>query len=632
LHYGDVGCVGDCAHGADPSEPKKFQGNPSRARGCLMSSRDSWAFGEPYRPVVSKRKRMWSALVAFTAFFTVAMAAVAMADDISNSLDGSIDAIAEVMPLNVGGADVTTTLYVQPRNADGKNGCNLTASTTLVVAVASDNTSVATVSPSSVTFTSCGDTPTLTVTPHNQGSATISVSQTSNNTGGTFNFSPATFTVNVAPPPNTAPTVSITGVTGGASYEIGSVPAATCNVTDAEDGNSSFAATLSAVSGPLSAYGLGEQTASCSYTDGGGLTASASVTYSIVDTTAPVITFASRTTANGNGWNNGDVTVTWSCTDSDSGVVAASVSQTVSTEGANQSATGTCEDHAGNTASDTQTEINIDKTAPTASASAAPASNANGWNKTNVTVSFSGNDGSGSGIDFCDADVVLSSEGAGQSASGTCTDKAGNESDEATASGINIDKTDPDVSLVGGPANGGTYYFGFVPAAPTCSASDALSGLDGSCSVSGYSNALGSHTVTASAADKAGNNASASATYTVLAWKLNGFYTPVDMNGVYNVVKGGSTVPLKFEIFAGSTELTTTSSVKSFVETKVACDGSGPTDEIEVTTTGGTSLRYDATAGQFIQNWQTPKQAGQCYRVTMTTQDDSSLVAFFKLK
>ena len=150
--------------------------------------------------------------------------------------------------------------------------------------------------------------------------------------------------------------------------------------------------------------------------------------------------------------------------------------------------------------------------------------------------------------------------------------------------------------------------------------------------MSGYSAAVGNHTVTASASDKAGNSASASATYDVLAWTLNGFYQPVDMNGVFNVVKGGSTVPLKFEVFAGTTELTSTTVVKSFVQSKVACDGTAATDEIEFTTTGGTSLRYDTTAGQFIQNWQTPKAAGTCYRVTMTTQDNSSLVAFFKLK
>ncbi|HWQ11260.1 MAG TPA: PxKF domain-containing protein [Roseiflexaceae bacterium] len=734
------------------------------------------------------RKRFpWLFALAIVALLIIPFAA--LADDISNNLDATVDAVAEVMPLTVGGANGTTQLYVVPRNGDGKNGCNLTGSTTLVVSVTSSNTGVATVSPASITFGSCGDTPTLTVSPHNAGSATISLSQTSNNTGGTFNLATATFTVNVAPPPNTAPTVVVAGVTGGASYEIGSVPAATCNVTDAEDGNSSFPATLSAITGPYASDGIGSQTASCSYTDGGGITVAASETYGIVDPSAPsinytlnpaspdgsngwyksdvtltwnvsepespnslqktdcvdqnitadqletsyscsatsaggsagpvsvsikrdataptisgsispaansagwnntdvsvsftcsdnlsgvascgpdqtlsgegagqsvsgaavdnagnsasttvsginidktppTITFVSRTpAANAAGWNNSDVTLTWSCTDGGSGVIAASISETVSSEGANQSATGTCTDLAGNSASDTQTGIKIDKTAPTVSASASPAANANGWNNTNVTVSFTGSDGL-SGIDSCDAAVVLSGEGANQSATGTCTDKAGNVSAPAIVSGINIDKTAPTVSLVGGPANGASYYFGFVPAAPTCSASDALSGLDEACAISGYGTTVGSHTVTASATDKAGNTATATRSYTVLAWTLKGFYQPVDMNGVLNTVKNGSTVPLKFEVFAGSTELTDVSVVKSATYRAISCS-SAPVDDIELTATGGTVLRYDATSGQFIFNWQTPKTPGACYRVTVTTQDGSSIVADFKLK
>jgi hypothetical protein len=246
-----------------------------------------------------------------------------------------------------------------------------------------------------------------------------------------------------------------------------------------------------------------------------------------------------------------------------------------------------------------------------------------------VTVSFSGTDGL-SGIDFCDPAAVLNTEGAGQTASGTCTDEAGNESAPASET-ASIDKTEPLVSLVSGPADGGTYYFGFVPASPTCSASDALSGVDGSCSVSGYSTAIGSHTVTASATDKAGNSSSSSATYTVDDWTLNGFYQPVDMNGVFNLVKGGSTVPLKFEAFAGDVELTDTSVVKSLTYAQVSCTGGALTDEIETVATGGTSLRYDTTSGQFIYNWKTPTTKS-CYRVTMTTQDGSSLVAYFKLK
>jgi hypothetical protein len=197
-------------------------------------------------------------------------------------------------------------------------------------------------------------------------------------------------------------------------------------------------------------------------------------------------------------------------------------------------------------------------------------------------------------------------------------------------SNIDVDLTAPSVALVGGPANNTSYYFGSVPAAPTCNASDVISGL-AACNVSGYSTAVGTHTVTATASDNAGNSASASATYTVLAWTLTGFYNPVDMNGVFNTVKGGSTVPLKFEVFA-ETELTATSVVKSFTVTQISCSASAPMDDIELVTTGGTSLRYDATGGQFIQNWQTPRQPGSCYRVTMTTQDGSFLQALFKLK
>ena len=78
---------------------------------------------------------------------------VASADNIYNDLDASIDAVAEVMPLTVGGSNGTTQLYVAPTGGDGKNGCNITGSTTLTVSVSSNNTAVATVSPSSVTFT-----------------------------------------------------------------------------------------------------------------------------------------------------------------------------------------------------------------------------------------------------------------------------------------------------------------------------------------------------------------------------------------------------------------------------------------------------------------------------------------------
>ncbi|HYI15024.1 MAG TPA: PxKF domain-containing protein, partial [Thermomicrobiales bacterium] len=115
-------------------------------------------------------------------------------------------------------------------------------------------------------------------------------------------------------------------------------------------------------------------------------------------------------------------------------------------------------------------------------------------------------------------------------------------------------------------------------------------------------------------------------------YDISGFYRPVDMNGVVNTVKGGSTVPLKFEVFNGSVELTDTAIVTMSAK-QITCATGAPTDAIEeIVATGGTGLRYDTTSGQFIYNWKTPKKAGTCYAVTATTSDGSSITAFFKLK
>jgi MBG domain (YGX type) len=127
-------------------------------------------------------------------------------------------------------------------------------------------------------------------------------------------------------------------------------------------------------------------------------------------------------------------------------------------------------------------------------------------------------------------------------------------------------------------------------------------------------------------------------TLTIGAWSLMGFYQPVDMSSatllpiVWNSIKGGSTVPLKFNIFANGIEKKALTDVQGFSVAEIVCSSAGYTTDVEFTTTGGTSLRYDTTAGQFIQNWQTPKAAGKCYQTRMTTLDGSHLDAFFKTK
>jgi len=128
-----------------------------------------------------------------------------------------------------------------------------------------------------------------------------------------------------------------------------------------------------------------------------------------------------------------------------------------------------------------------------------------------------------------------------------------------------------------------------------------------------------------------------SKTFSIGSWTENGFFAPVDMTTgatiIWNTVKGGSTVPLKFEIFAGQTEQTNVSAVDSVSAFQMNCSSGVESTVDDFTNTGGSSLRYDSTSGFFIQNWQTPKKANSCYVVVMTAKDGSKIdKAYFKLK
>lgn len=127
--------------------------------------------------------------------------------------------------------------------------------------------------------------------------------------------------------------------------------------------------------------------------------------------------------------------------------------------------------------------------------------------------------------------------------------------------------------------------------------------------------------------------------------EIEGFYAPVDMNDVINIIKSGRSVALKFEIFevvrdsngdiVSKTEITSTSAIQSFTQQQIACseiEGSS-TDAIETTNTAGTiEPRYDIDSGQFIGNWHTPSgEAGNCYTAKVSTAD-YTITAYFKLR
>jgi hypothetical protein len=448
---------------------------------------------------------------------------------------------------------------------------------------------------------------------------------------------------NVTVQDTTGPVLSLPGnITAEATGPDGAAVSYTATALDAVDG----AVTPSCSPASGSTFALGTTTVNCSATDAHSNTSLGSFTVTVQDTTAPAINCGS---ADGL-WHNDNVTI--SCTASDlvgllnpaDASFSLHTSVAANTEDANASTNNyDVYDAAGNYATAGPVSGNkVDKKAPQLFSCDSPDG---AWHNNNVTLNCSytdGGSGAGNLTVALTTSVAAGSEDANAAASAggaqSCDAVDNCATSPSDISGNKVDRKAPtNIAFVGSINNGDTYYFSFVPAAPTCTAVDGGSGLV-SCIVTGYSTAVGLHTLTATATDNVGNFSTATLQYTVSAWRPSGFYQPVDMSPdapttiIWNTVRNGSTVPLKFELFAGATELSNTSYVVQPLRAVGVTCGNGTADDIELTATGGTSLRYDATGGQFIYNWQTPRTAGACYKVTVSFTDGSSLSAYFKLK
>jgi hypothetical protein len=112
-------------------------------------------------------------------------------------------------------------------------------------------------------------------------------------------------------------------------------------------------------------------------------------------------------------------------------------------------------------------------------------------------------------------------------------------------------------------------------------------------------------------------------------WNAEGYFSPIDMGGVWNTAKAGSNVPLKFRFFYGGVELTDPSML-DVVFASVACTA-GAEDTVEVLdTTGATALKYDGN--QFHLNWKTPKSPGACFAVTASAEGAPPITAKIRLR
>ena len=360
----------------------------------------------------------------------------------------------------------------------------------------------------------------------------------------------------------------------------------------------------------------------------------------VQDTTPPVITPSINGTLGSNAWYVSDVTVSWTVEDPESAISSSSGCGPTNVNADTAGVTLTCEATSdGGTASQSVT-VKRDATKPTLSFGAAsPAANGNGWNNTDVAFSYSADDAT-SGVASANAasPVVVGGEGSGLTATVTVTDNAGN-SEAFTTPAVDIDRTAPTVNITS-PADGGSYLLSSQVLADY-SCSDALSGV-ASCAgpvANGdpvATSTEGDFSFTVSAADQAGNAASATNDYSVVVrYGFGGFFAPIDNLPVVNTVKAGRTVPVKWSLMSGDGQyVSDLGTFQSLTSVQVPCDGGASSSPVEEAYTAGSSgLSYDPLTNQFKYNWKTAKSwAGSCRQMTLELTDGQKQYAQFRFE
>jgi len=269
----------------------------------------------------------------------------------------------------------------------------------------------------------------------------------------------------------TPPEVTIT-LPGTGEYVLNQSITATWSATDALSG------VVSPVSGTVSidTSSVGTKTftlpAGTATDKAGNSSLKVTISYSViedveVDTTKPVITGSPAPLPNSLGWNNTDVTVSFSCEDVgpvQSGIETNTVAgKTVTTEGKDQSVTntGTCIDVAGNIADPaTVSNINIDKTPPEVMITL-PGTGEYVLNQS-ITATWSATDALSGVVSPVSGTVSIDTSSVGTKTftlpAGTAMDKAGNNSLKVTKSYSVIESIEEPVKW-----SGLAMDFGFYP-------------------------------------------------------------------------------------------------------------------------------------------------------------------------
>lgn len=160
-------------------------------------------------------------------------------------------------------------------------------------------------------------------------------------------------------------------------------------------------------------------------------------------------------------------------------------------------------------------------------------------------------------------------------------------------------------------------------------ATDALSGIDPALTSCGPvdTSTPGSHTVSCTATDRAGNTRTASASYTV-GYVFGGFKPPVDGTGP-NSVNSGRAVPLKFTVSDANGAPVTNLTTVTVTAVSVPCDlGSTPSLPAEQPANNGL---LNLGRGSYSWVWKTPKSyARSCKTLRIDLGDGLFHTATFR--
>jgi Glycine rich protein len=117
-----------------------------------------------------------------------------------------------------------------------------------------------------------------------------------------------------------------------------------------------------------------------------------------------------------------------------------------------------------------------------------------------------------------------------------------------------------------------------------------------------------------------------------VAYSFTGFFSPVDSPPMFNTVKAGASVPVKFSL-AGDQGLGILAA-GSPASQRIACESSAPLDPIEETATpGGSGLQYNALTDQYTYVWKTEKGwANSCRQLNVKLDDGSDQRASFQFR